>query len=38
MPFGLDLKSLIVGFLLAWFVVPYVTALINRPSAKSQAA
>lgn len=34
MPFGLDLKSIIVGVLLAWFVVPYVTALINRPGAQ----
>ncbi len=24
MPFGLDLKSLLVGILLAWFVIPFV--------------
>lgn len=30
MPFGLDLKSLIVGILLAWFVVPWVQALVVR--------
>jgi antibiotic biosynthesis monooxygenase (ABM) superfamily enzyme len=37
-PFGLDIKSLIVGILLAWFVVPYITALINRPGAQRAAA
>lgn len=26
MPFGLDLKSIILGVLLAWFVLPYVQA------------
>lgn len=31
MPFGLDLKSLIVGALLVWFVVPWVMSLLNRP-------
>lgn len=31
MPFGLDLKSIIVGALLVWFVVPWVMALLNRP-------
>lgn len=30
MPFGLDLKSIIVGMLLVWFVVPWVMALLNR--------
>lgn len=30
MPFGLDLKSLIVGMLLVWFVVPWVMAFFNR--------
>lgn len=38
MPFGLDLKSVIVGVLLAWFVVPWLTALINRPSSQRAAA
>ncbi len=32
MPFGLDLKSIIVGFLLAYFVVPWVLGMINRPA------
>lgn len=38
MPFGLDLKSLILGVLIAWFVIPYVTALVNRPQAQRAAA
>jgi hypothetical protein len=38
MPFGLDLKSLILGVLIAWFVVPYVTTLLNRPQAQRAAA
>lgn len=24
MPFGLDLKSLVLGILLAWFVIPWI--------------
>ena len=32
MPFGLDLKSIIVGALIAYFVVPRVLGLINRPA------
>lgn len=38
MPFGLDFKSLIVGILAAWFLIPWLTALINRPSAQRAAA
>lgn len=38
MPFGLDLKSLVLGIILAYFVVPYITALINRPKAQRAAA
>lgn len=37
MPFGLDLKSLIVGALLVWFVLPWVMGLMNKPKT-SQAA
>lgn len=33
MPFGLDLKSIIVGILLAYFVIPWITALFSRNSA-----
>lgn len=36
--FGLDLKSLIVGMLLAYFAVPWVMGLINRPAAQRAAA
>lgn len=38
MPFGLDLKSLILGMLIAWFVIPYATALLARPRAQRAAA
>lgn len=37
MPFGLDLKSIIVGILIAYFVVPFVTGLLNRSAAPSAA-
>lgn len=30
MPFGLDLKSLIVGILLAYFVIPWIMSLATR--------
>jgi len=30
MPFGLDLKSIIAGILLAYFVIPWLQALIMR--------
>jgi hypothetical protein len=32
MPFGLDLKSLVIGMLFAWFAVPWIMGLINRPA------
>lgn len=35
--FGLDLKSVIVGMLLAWFVLPMVMGVFNRPSAQAKA-
>lgn len=41
MPFGLDLKSLIVGILLAYFVIPMLTGMLGglgRPTRGSQAA
>jgi len=37
MPFGLDLKSIIAGALLVWFVLPWIMGLLNKPKA-SQAA
>lgn len=30
LPFGLQLKSLIVGGLLVWFVIPFLMGFINR--------
>lgn len=37
MPFGLDIKSLIVGILLAHFVLPWVTALLHRNTVTAAA-
>jgi antibiotic biosynthesis monooxygenase (ABM) superfamily enzyme len=37
MPFGLDVKSLIVGVLLAYFVIPWIMGLMNRGSASRSA-
>lgn len=37
MPFGLDLKSLILGALIAWFVIPWLTGMMNRRSAPAAA-
>lgn len=37
MPFGLDLKSIIVGMLLVWFVLPYVMRMFNRPTQSKTA-
>lgn len=31
MPFGLDFKSIILGVVIAYFVVPRVMGLVNRP-------
>lgn len=36
MPFNLDLKSLIVGAVLAMYVIPWLLGMLNRP--KSTAA
>lgn len=37
MPFGLDLKSIVVGMLLAWFVVPQVMGIFHRPTPQPKA-
>jgi antibiotic biosynthesis monooxygenase (ABM) superfamily enzyme len=37
MPFGLDIKSLIVGILLAWFVIPWVQGLLAPKAPASPA-
>lgn len=36
MPFGLDLKSVIVGVLFALFVWPWILGLLGRASSKSE--
>lgn len=36
MPFGLDLKSIIAGVILAYFVIPWITSMVNRPAATAQ--
>lgn len=38
LPFGLDLKSLIVGALFVWFVLPWLMGMFNRPSQSKTAA
>ena len=38
MPFGLDIKSIIVGILLAWFLVPWVMSLVQGRGTKNAAA
>lgn len=37
MPFGLDLKSLIVGALFVWFVFPFLMGLFAKFTGKSEA-
>lgn len=36
MPFGLDIKSLVVGILLAYFVIPYVRGKLLSASASQK--
>lgn len=36
MPFGLDLKSLIFGIILAWFVIPWVQGKFYASRSASQ--
>lgn len=38
MPFGLDLKSLILGALLVWFVLPWVTGMLGRKNSAPAVA
>lgn len=37
MPFGIDLKSFIIGIVFAWFVIPWITSMMGRGSASRQA-
>jgi hypothetical protein len=34
MPFGLDLKSVIVGVLFAYFVLPWIMGMVSRAGTK----
>lgn len=38
MPFGLDLKSIIVGVLAAWFLLPWIMGMFSRKSGAPAAA
>jgi hypothetical protein len=38
LPFGLDLKSVAVGMLLAYFAVPWILGLVNRSRNTSAVA
>lgn len=35
MPFGLNVKSVLVGALIGYFLVPMLVALVNKPSGTS---
>jgi hypothetical protein len=37
MPFGLDLKSVVVGMLLAYFLIPWVMGMIQKPKKTATA-
>lgn len=37
MPFGLDLKSIIVGVLMAYFVIPWIQSMFYRTTATTTA-
>lgn len=34
MPFGLDLKSIIVGALFVWFVLPWIMGMLGKARSK----
>lgn len=38
MPFGLQMKSVLVGILLAWFVIPWVQGLLSSRGPAAPAA
>lgn len=37
MPFGLDLKSVVVGLLVAYFLIPWIRSLMLRSKGESTA-
>lgn len=38
MPFGLDLKSVIIGIIAAWFLLPWITSFISNLGNKGTKA
>lgn len=38
LPFGLDLKSLIVGAIFVWFVLPWLMGMFNRATSRNAPA
>ena len=38
LPFGLDLKSLIVGAIFVWFVLPWLMGMFNRATTRNTPA
>lgn len=38
MPFGLDIKSFIVGAIFVWFVFPWIMGMLNRNKAPKNAS
>lgn len=38
MPFNLDLKSLVIGAVLAMYVIPYLMGMVNRPRSTAAPA
>lgn len=38
LPFGLDLKSLIVGAVFVWFVLPWIMGMLNRARSQNTPA
>jgi len=38
MPFGLDLKSVVLGIILAWFIIPWVQRMIMSRKSPAPAA
>lgn len=38
MPFGLDFKSIVVGVLIAWFVIPWIQSMFVKTTTKNTSA
>lgn len=38
MPFGLDLKSVLIGALFVWLVLPWILGMLGRKNAAKQTA